>query len=93
MNSETAYLLRHALLRDGAYQLQLPGDRARLHRLAFKAIEGPVAQLRMPSQDPAPNLSASPAHPARRPMPRVLLRQTRLSSCPRARGDARRREP
>ena len=37
--AETAYLFRHALLRDAAYQLQLPGDRARLHRLAFELIE------------------------------------------------------
>jgi hypothetical protein len=28
------------LLRDAAHQLQLPGDRARLHRPAFAAIEG-----------------------------------------------------
>jgi len=40
MNSaETVYLFRHALLRDAAYQLQLPGDRARLHGLAFAVIE------------------------------------------------------
>lgn len=30
MHAELAYLFRHALLRDAAYQLQLPGDRARL---------------------------------------------------------------
>jgi tetratricopeptide (TPR) repeat protein len=39
MNAELAYLFRHALLRDAAYQLQLPGDRARLHTLAFEIIE------------------------------------------------------
>ncbi|KAF0245292.1 MAG: hypothetical protein FD180_1697 [Planctomycetota bacterium] len=38
-SAETAYLFRHALLRDAAYQLQLPGDRARLHGLAFEVIE------------------------------------------------------
>jgi len=38
-SAETAYLFRHALLRDAAYQLQLPGDRARLHGLAFALIE------------------------------------------------------
>lgn len=38
MNAETAYLFRHALLRDAAYQL--PGERARLHALAVEAIEG-----------------------------------------------------
>ena len=39
MNAETAYLFRHALLRDAAYQLQLPSKRARLHRLAFESLE------------------------------------------------------
>ncbi len=39
MNAETAYHFRHALLRDAAYQLQLPGERARLHSLAFEVIE------------------------------------------------------
>ncbi|MCC6464972.1 MAG: hypothetical protein IT463_06480 [Planctomycetes bacterium] len=37
--AELAYLFRHALLRDTAYQLQLPGERARLHALAFQLIE------------------------------------------------------
>ena len=37
--AEEAYLFRHALLRDAAYQLQLPGDRERLHLLAFELIE------------------------------------------------------
>ena len=40
VNAETAYLFRHALLRDAAYQLQLPADRARLHALAFEIFEG-----------------------------------------------------
>ncbi|MBI2922018.1 MAG: tetratricopeptide repeat protein [Planctomycetes bacterium] len=38
-SAEVAYLFRHAVLRDAAYQLQLPGDRARLHGLAFALIE------------------------------------------------------
>ncbi|MBX3460053.1 MAG: tetratricopeptide repeat protein [Planctomycetes bacterium] len=38
-SAETAYLFRHALLRDAAYELQLPADRARLHALAFHLIE------------------------------------------------------
>ncbi|MEK7468082.1 MAG: tetratricopeptide repeat protein [Planctomycetota bacterium] len=38
-SAQTAYLFRHALLRDAAYQLQLPGDRARLHGLAMASIE------------------------------------------------------
>ena len=39
VNAETAYFFRHALTRDAAYQLQLPGDRAKLHALAFHLIE------------------------------------------------------
>ncbi|MCC6149799.1 MAG: tetratricopeptide repeat protein [Planctomycetes bacterium] len=39
MHAETAYLFRHAVLRDAAYQLQLPGDRANLHALAIESIE------------------------------------------------------
>lgn len=51
MHAETAYLFRHALLRDAAYQLQLPGDRARLHALALELIES-VLGGRAP--EPAP---------------------------------------
>lgn len=39
MHAEDAYLFRHALLREAAYQLQLPSKRARLHRLAFESYE------------------------------------------------------
>lgn len=39
MFAEQAYLFRHSLLRDAAYQLQLPGDRARLHALALDILE------------------------------------------------------
>lgn len=39
MHAEQAYIFRHTLLRDAAYQLQLPTDRARLHALAFESIE------------------------------------------------------
>lgn len=38
-NAELAYLFRHAMLRDAAYNLQLPGDRARMHWLAHSLIE------------------------------------------------------
>ncbi|KAF0240454.1 MAG: hypothetical protein FD180_4927 [Planctomycetota bacterium] len=48
---EHAYLFRHALLRDAAYQLQLPGDRARLHGLAFEVIEA-LAGGRPPEPPP-----------------------------------------
>ncbi len=39
VNAEQAYMFRHALVREAAYQLQLPGDRARLHELAADALE------------------------------------------------------
>lgn len=39
MHAEVAYLFRHALLRDAAYQLQTPGNRAQLHELALYLIE------------------------------------------------------
>lgn len=39
MNAEDAYLFRHALMRDAAYQMQMPGDRAKLHELAVYLIE------------------------------------------------------
>jgi len=37
--AETAYLFRHALVRTGAYELQLPQARARLHALALDVLE------------------------------------------------------
>ena len=40
LKAEQIYFFRHALLRDAAYQLQLPGDRARLHGLAFAMTAG-----------------------------------------------------
>jgi hypothetical protein len=64
VHAEAAYLFRHALLRQAAYQLQLPGDRQRLHALAFDVIEnacgGPAP--------PAPSLDSFapaplPPHP------------------------------
>ena len=62
-NAETVYLFRHALLRDAAYQLQLPGDRARLHRFAFELIEA-LAGGRPPEPPPldAPEAPAFKAH-------------------------------
>lgn len=39
IDAEYAYLFRHALLRSAAYELQLPSERARLHRLALEIIE------------------------------------------------------
>ena len=39
MHAEDAYLFRHALLRDAAYQTQLQGDRAKLHKEALGVME------------------------------------------------------
>lgn len=39
VSAESAYLFRHALVRDAAYQLQLPRDRAQLHGAALEAME------------------------------------------------------
>ena len=62
MHAEQDYLFRHALLRDAAYQLQLPGDRARLHGLAFAVLEDFCGG---PPPDPPPLDAADP--PAFRP--------------------------
>lgn len=51
IGAEAAYLFRHALLRDAAYDLHIPSDRARLHLLAAQLIES--AQGGRPP-DPAP---------------------------------------
>lgn len=40
MFAEIAYLFRHGLLRDAAYELQLPDERGRLHHLALQIMEG-----------------------------------------------------
>lgn len=37
--AETVYLFRHALMREAAYDLQAPSDRARLHRTALSILE------------------------------------------------------
>ncbi|CAG0934468.1 hypothetical protein PLCT1_02747 [Planctomycetaceae bacterium] len=57
MYAEQAYLFRHTLLCDVAYQLHLPGQRARLHALALELMEsvlrvGPPAMRHDPSDDP-----------------------------------------
>lgn len=39
MHAELAYLFRHALLRDAAYTLQMPGDRERLHASVLTILE------------------------------------------------------
>lgn len=39
MHAESAYLFRHALLRDAAYELQMPADRSRLHEHAMEILQ------------------------------------------------------
>lgn len=39
-SAEQAYLFRHALLRDAAYDLHLPAERARLHTRVIEILEG-----------------------------------------------------
>lgn len=39
MQAEQAYLFRHAMLREVAYELWLPSDRSRLHTLALDVLE------------------------------------------------------
>ena len=39
MNAEAAYLFRHAVMRDAAYQLHMPGARAKLHGLVLAILE------------------------------------------------------
>ncbi|MBK9973869.1 MAG: tetratricopeptide repeat protein [Planctomycetes bacterium] len=39
MDAESSYLFRHALLRDAAYQVQIPSDRAPLHALVVLISE------------------------------------------------------
>src|SRR5690606_40953818 len=72
MHAEDAYLFRHALLRDAAYDLHLPTSRSQLHELAFYLIEeafggkppepmpldseGPVATVRHPADAVADEL-------------------------------------
>ena len=54
LSAETAYLFRHALVREAAYQLQLPVDRARLHALALELCEVLLADIAV---DVAPELA------------------------------------
>lgn len=39
MDAEQIYLFRHALVRDAAYELHLPGERRQLHGIAFDVLE------------------------------------------------------
>jgi hypothetical protein len=58
-------MFRHALLREAVYQMQLPGDRARVHAHAFAALRdlshgGPPE---MPPLGPAGSASFKPHRP------------------------------
>ncbi|MBZ0135672.1 MAG: tetratricopeptide repeat protein [Planctomycetes bacterium] len=51
LHAETAYLFRHALVRDAAYELQPVSDRGKLHALALDLIEelcGGTPELQTP---------------------------------------------
>jgi tetratricopeptide (TPR) repeat protein len=62
MHAEDAYLFRHALVRDAAYELQPPSDRARLHALAFELVESLFGG---PAPDPgSPDFGALQPPPA-----------------------------
>lgn len=41
---EADYLFRHAALRDAAYHLHLPSERARLHRFVFEILEASLSE-------------------------------------------------
>lgn len=60
MDAENAYLFRHALLRDAAYSLQVPSERAGLHELALLLIEQVLGGRPAPADldtavDPSPH--------------------------------------
>lgn len=40
MTAELAYLFRHAVVREAAYELQLPSDREQLHAVAAELLQG-----------------------------------------------------
>ncbi|CAG0997595.1 hypothetical protein PLCT2_02858 [Planctomycetaceae bacterium] len=44
LDAEFAYLFRHALLREAAYQLQMPSERAALHRLVLEVVDEILAK-------------------------------------------------
>lgn len=44
LSAEAAYLFRHVALRDAAYQLHMPSERARLHELAIVCITAQVPE-------------------------------------------------
>lgn len=87
-SAESQYLFRHALVRDAAYELQPPTDRARLHGLAVEAIEhmcggAPAADARRWAPRPATHatdafLSGLVDHTARAPDSAEMRRKAAL---------------
>ncbi|MCC6739532.1 MAG: hypothetical protein IT452_10850 [Planctomycetia bacterium] len=77
-SAEAHYLFRHAMLRDAAYQLQLPSDRCRLHACALEALESVLGGP--PPDAPAGEriTSESPPHPTD-PFARELGEHARLA--------------
>ena len=64
-NAETAYLFRHALVREAAYELQLPAERARLLAAAAEVLRrAPPEQLDMLAAEIADHLRAAGADAA-----------------------------
>lgn len=57
MHAELAYLFRHALIREAAYGLQPPGERAILHALAIDVIESALAGDEASLDQAAPELA------------------------------------
>ncbi len=66
MTREQAYLFRHTLLRDAAYDLQLPAERGMLHELAAEVLEIVHAdELDVAASEIAEHLRISGRHPGR----------------------------
>lgn len=79
VSAESAYVFRHALLRDAAYQLQLPGTRTRLHGLALSCMEAAFGGR----PEPAAPAGGEPHAPhASDPFARELAGHARLSGAP-----------
>jgi tetratricopeptide (TPR) repeat protein len=67
---ETVYLFQHVMLREAAYQLQLPADRAALHLAAFESMHGSFPEDQQPQH--AAELLEHLRAGAPRPMPHEL---------------------
>ncbi|MBX3460613.1 MAG: tetratricopeptide repeat protein [Planctomycetes bacterium] len=64
-SAETAYLFRHAVLRDAAYQLQTPSARTRLHGFAADLVAALPGARGALAQEVALHLRLAGAHPDR----------------------------